>query len=583
MQKKIIRRQPLTHPIDLPTHLHPIIKQIYSNRGVTSASELERELTHLLPFDSLLGIQEAVELLSKTIKNQQRILIVGDFDADGATSSALAVRALKAFGAQHVEYLVPNRFEYGYGLTPEIVEVATNWEPKLIITVDNGISSVAGVKVAKKKGINVLITDHHLPGKELPAADAIVNPNQPNDKFPSKTLAGVGVIFYVLLALRSHLRQLDWFNAQSITEPNMARFLDLVALGTVADVVPLDKNNRILVHQGLQRIRSGKCRPGIKTLLVIAKRCSDKIIAADLGFAVGPRLNAAGRLDDMSLGIECLLADEAAKADELAHLLDNLNQERQTIERDMQNQAFRELTKLNLDNQGASLPIGLCLYDENWHQGVVGLLASRIKDRYHRPVIAFANTETKTGEKELKGSARSIRGLHIRDALDAIATRHPELIAKFGGHAMAAGLSLPSKNFKMFCDAFDEEVRRHLSQDDLRHIVHSDGELTENDFNLQLAEAIRDAGPWGQSFPEPIFDGIFRVIQQRIVGTHHLKLILAIANSTQYIDAIAFNVNTELWPNHRCQLIKIAYRLEVNEYRGIRNPQLFIEHLEPAE
>ncbi len=574
MSKKIIRYQTeVQQPFN--GDLHPVLQKIFANRGLMQPEQIERSLKDLIPFDNLKGIEQAVELLFATIKQQQRILVVGDFDADGATSTTLALTILRAFGVNDVHYLVPNRFEYGYGLTPEIVDVAIQLKPELIITVDNGISSWQGVAHAKANGIKVLVTDHHLPGQQLPDADAIVNPNQPGDEFPSKNLAGVGVIYYVMLALRSHLRSQNWFQQNNIQEPNMGDFLDLVALGTYADVVPLDKNNRILVYQGLQRIRAGLCRPGITALLEVSNRNPKTIIATDLGFALGPRLNAAGRLDDMSLGIECLLAGDIVAAREMAQILNNLNQERRFIEAEMQEQALQALKKLHLD-ESKELPIGLCIYDPDWHQGVIGILASRIKDRLHRPVIAFA----KVSDDEVKGSARSVPGIHIRDILDAIASRHPELISKFGGHAMAAGLSLELKNYAAFSQAFDEEVRRHLKQEDLFQRIYSDGELESKDLSLELAELIREAGPWGQAFPEPIFDGVFNIMDQRLVGSKHLKLTLH--KDAKLVDAIAFNVNIKEWPNHRCKTLNIAYRLDVNEFRGARNLQLILEHLEPV-
>ena len=488
MKKVIVRRSAMTQ--DELEGIHPLLKRIYGLRGIKSRNEIEHDLINLTPFSQLLQIDAAVACLFEALQQQQNILIIGDFDADGATSSALAVSALRSFGAKNVSYLVPNRFEYGYGLTPEIVLVAAQRQPHLIITVDNGISSCAGVAKANELGIKVLITDHHLPGNELPAAAAIVNPNQPGDLFPSKNLAGVGVIFYVMLALRSHLRANHWFAQQNIPEPNMGQFLDLVALGTVADVVVLDKNNRIFVQQGLQRIRAGKARLGIQALLEIAGRKQNNLTASDLGFAIAPRLNAAGRLDDMSLGIECLLCNDANLAREMAVQLDVLNRERQAIEADMQQQAQQALSRLHFDN---TMAMGLCLFDAAWHQGVIGILASRIKDQFNRPVIAFAAIDN----NEIKGSARSVSGIHIRDVLDAVATRHPGLITKFGGHAMAAGLSLPRDNFLTFSRAFDAEVQRLLNPDDLQGKIYSDGELAAEDFNLTTAGLLRDAGPVG--------------------------------------------------------------------------------------
>ncbi|MDX1692342.1 MAG: single-stranded-DNA-specific exonuclease RecJ, partial [Ketobacteraceae bacterium] len=459
---------------DLP----PALQRIYAARGITDSREVSLQLNQLIPASRLKGLDAALDLLQQALQEQWDILIVGDFDADGATSSALSVLALRALGAERVDYLVPNRFEYGYGLTPEIVEVARQSNPDLIVTVDNGISSISGVSAAKAAGIRVLVTDHHLPADELPDADAIVNPNQPGCEFPSKNLAGVGVIFYVMTALRTRLQQAGWFSEQGLPEPNMADFLDIVALGTVADVVPLDHNNRILVEHGLRRIRAGRCRPGIKALIEVARRTPGRLVAADLGFAVGPRLNAAGRLDDMSHGIECLLTDDPRHARDIAIELDQLNHNRKSIEFSMQNEALAILNQLQFERD--SLPWGLCLYRKDWHQGVIGILASRIKERFHRPVIAFAPGD----EGEVKGSARSIPGLHIRDALDAVAAQHPGLIAKFGGHAMAAGLSLPTQHLETFKAAFDREVRRMLTEDDLTGSVLSDGELHPRELDL---------------------------------------------------------------------------------------------------
>jgi len=555
--------------------LHPVLKRIYAGRHIASAGELERSLERLLPVELLSGCDAAADLLQEMLDRGGRILVVGDFDADGATSCALAVRALRRMGAREVAYLVPNRFEYGYGLTPEIVELA--WQrtrPDLIITVDNGISSLEGVAAANCRGIRVLITDHHLPGKTLPDAAAIVNPNQPGDLFPSKCLAGVGVIFYVMLALRRHLREAGGFAARGIPEPKLAELLDLVALGTVADVALLDQNNRILVAQGLARVRRGVACAGIRALIRVAKRDAGRLTATDLGFALGPRLNAAGRLEDMSLGIECLLSDDDTAALAMAERLDDLNRERRRIETEMQTQAQACLESLAADAQPATDSVSLCLYHEDWHQGVIGILASRLKDRLHRPVIAFAPA----GEDEIKGSARSVAGLHIRDALDAVATRYPGLIVKFGGHAMAAGLSLRPGDLAAFQAAFEAEVRRHLDPAELRGVIYSDGELAAEEISLDVAELLRDAGPWGQGFPEPVFDGRFEVAQRRRVGERHLKLVLRLPGTERHVDAIAFNTGVEACPAERGE-IRIAYRLDVNEYRGQRSPQLIIEHI----
>ena len=573
--KKAIRRRQIELTTQFNSMIPPLLQRIYSARGITHESELQYQLAHLLK-PNFKGMPDAVSILADAVIAQAKIIIIGDFDADGATSSALAVLALRAMGLQNVDFLVPNRFEYGYGLTPEIVAVAAAQHPDVIITVDNGISSIEGVAAARELGIAVIVTDHHLPAAELPDADAIVNPNQPNCPFPSKNLAGVGVIFYVMNALRAELRQLGWFEESGIIEPNMASFLDLVALGTVADVVPLDHNNRILVAQGLQRIRAGISRPGIQALLDVSGKQANKVIASDFGFALGPRLNAAGRLDDMSLGIQCLMCESESLAREMAMQMDDLNRDRKSIESGMQQEAMIMLQNvLNADEN--SLPWGVCLFDETWHQGVIGILASRIKDKYHRPTIVFADV----GGGEIKGSARSIQGFHIRDSLDAIAARHPELLKKFGGHAMAAGMSLSRDNFSAFANAFDEEVRRQLSEENLSAVVMSDGELNAQDINLSLAQQLREAGPWGQHFPEPIFDGEFFLIQQKLLGEKHLKMTLSVdANKQQLVDAIAFNIDTRLWPNAQANKVRLAYRLDVNEFRGNKNVQLLVECIE---
>ena len=575
VSKKITRRLPPEADRHL-ADLHPVLRRVYLGRQLTSEAELELSLDRLLSPSQLNGAEQAAVLLADALQEQRRILIVADFDADGATSCALAMRALRDLGAQDARYVVPNRFEFGYGLTPEIVSLAAQQNPALIITVDNGISSVDGVAEARRRGINVLITDHHLPGERLPAATVIVNPNQPGDNFPSKNLAGVGVIFYVMLALRTHLRQTGWFAKKDIPEPNLAKLLDLVALGTVADVVALDYNNRILVAQGLKRISQGNACCGIAALLEVAGRHPQRVTAMDLGYIVGPRLNAAGRLADMSLGIECLLTNDPATAQAMAEKLDILNHERRAIEAKMQQQALAAVEMTHLDM--TALPRGLCLFDESWHQGVIGLVAARIKERTHRPVIAFAPVS----DSEIKGSARSVPGLHIRDALDAIAAHHPQLLSRFGGHAMAAGLTLPRTGLNAFRKVFDEEVRRHLSNDDLQGKITSDGELTPEDLSLPLAELLRAAGPWGQGFPEPVFDGWFEVVNQRVVGEKHLKLTLRSTRNAKAIDAIAFNSIQEGRPPAYTR-IHAAYKLDVNEYQGYRSLQLIIEYMEHAD
>ena len=572
--KKVIRR---TYPETNLKSIHNLIlRNIYAAREITQAEQLEYSLKKLLPYTNLSGIEQAVKILAKAIQQQQKIVIIADFDADGATSCAMMLRALHMMGAQHVDYLVPNRFSYGYGLTPEIVELALQGKPNIIVTVDNGISSVEGVAAAKQAGVSVVVTDHHLPGAILPNADAIVNPNQVGDEFPAKGTAGVGVAFYVMLALRAELRELKYFAAHSIADPNLANLLDLVALGTVADVVPLEHNNRILVAQGLARVRKGQCCPGISALLHVAKRNQAQCVASDFGFTVGPRLNAAGRLEDMSLGIECLLTDDPAKAAKLASELDGLNKQRRHIETDMRQQAYIALEKLELDDD---MPVGVCLYDKNWHQGVIGILASRVKEQLYRPVIAFAPGEE---AGSIKGSARSIPGLHIRDVLDAVAAKHPELISKFGGHAMAAGLSLPSENFELFSQAFDQQVRAVLSNDDLEGLILSDGELTEKELSLEFAEQLRNAGPWGQGFPEPVFDGEFEIVSKKILAEKHLKMMLRLPNDSGCIDAIAFNMTDADWPAGTNR-VNLAYRLDVNEFQGRKTAQLMVEQLEPIK
>lgn len=570
---RIVAR-PVPESPDLPAEIHPLLQRVYAARGVSSAAELERSLAGLPAPELMLGMAEAVAIVGAAIAQHQSILIVGDFDADGATSSALAVLALRAMGAHCVDYLVPNRFEYGYGLTPEIVELAAERKPDLIITVDNGIASVEGVARAHQHNIAVVVTDHHLPGEQLPAAAAIVNPNQYGCNFPHKNLAGVGVIFYLMLGLRSALRESGWFDAQRIREPNLADLLDIVALGTVADVVPLDELNRKLVWQGVQRIRAGRCRPGINALMKVAGRDCARAVASDMGFTVGPRLNAAGRLDDMSLGIECLLADDPNYAENCARQLDELNRDRRAIEQQMQQEALAQVASLKLDE--ADMPWGLTLFQAEWHQGIVGLLASRIREKYHRPVFAFAPGE----DGQLKGSGRSITGLHLRDVLVLMDARYPHLIGRFGGHAMAAGLTLAAPNLELFRARFDATVRELLSADELDAVLHTDGELTADDFELATAHLLREAGPWGQHFPEPQFEGEFELLEQRIVGSNHLKLRLKSA-AGQAIDAIHFNCDLAIWPDATITRARAVYKLDVNEWRGVERLQLLVDYLEP--
>lgn len=577
-RRKILRRDPQTDLVQFPSSVHGVLQRIYGGRGITDSSQVSYQLSGLTVPDTLLGVKKAAVLIADTIASNQSILIIGDFDADGATSTALAITALRKMGAAYVDYLVPNRFEYGYGLTPEIVAVAITKTPGLIITVDNGISSIDGVAAARKAGIPVLITDHHLAGEELPAAHVIVNPNQPDCLFPSKNLAGVGVIFYVMSVLRGELAGRGWFTTRGIKQPNMAAFLDLVALGTVADVVPLDYNNRIMVSQGLARIRAGKTSEGILALLDIAGKEAATLATSDMGFALGPRLNAAGRLDDMSLGIECLMSTDRTEALNMAQQLDDLNRDRKAIEQSMQTQAFSALDTVDVFQQD-KMPVGVCLYDGSWHQGVIGILASRIKDKLHRPVIVFADGD----EGEIKGSARSIEGFHIRDALDSIAAKNPGLLVKFGGHAMAAGMTIEKIHYELFSLAFDLEARRILNSELLQSQVVTDGELATNQFNVLLAQSLQDAGPWGQYFPEPQFDGEFELIQQRIVGVNHLKMVVqALGETEAVLDAIAFNIDPELWPNPDIKKVKLCYKLDINRFRGRESLQLLVEYMEPC-
>jgi len=566
-----IRRRPLAASDEF-ADVHPVLRRVYAARGLTSSTELDLSLDRLLPVSSLEGVDAAARLLTAH-RAAGRVLVIGDFDADGATSTALVVRGLRALGFSHVDFLVPNRFQFGYGLTPEIVGLAATRHPSLIVTVDNGVSSVAGVDAARALGVPVLVTDHHLPGAVLPRAEVIVNPNLANARFASPALAGVGVAFYVVAALAKALAADDF---------RVAELLDLVALGTVADVVPLDRNNRILVAQGLRRIRAGRCVPGIRALLETAGRRFEQLTAADLGFAVAPRLNAAGRLTDMSLGIACLLADDPAEAAQLAEKLAMLNNERREIEQRMQLEAIDIAAGVRFSDDGNEA-LGLCLFDESWHQGVVGLVAGRIKDRLHRPVIAFARAE----DGSLRGSARSISGVNIRDALDSIATLHPGLIDKFGGHAMAAGMTLSEGHLTAFRTAFAAEIAARSDRESLTGVIHSDGALSVAELSLDTARVLRGAGPWGQGFPEPIFDGDFQIVDTRIVGDKHLKMRLRGAAQIQggpsdSIEAIAFGYVGGVAEDPRMRSgarIELAYRLEVNEYRGIERMQLNCQHL----
>ncbi len=570
-----LRRREVDETADLPAELPPLLRRLYASRGVRSAQELERSVKGMLPWQQLSGAEKAVEILYNAFREGTRIIVVGDFDADGATSTALSVLAMRSLGCSNIDYLVPNRFEDGYGLSPEVVDQAHARGAQLIVTVDNGISSHAGVEHARSLGILVIVTDHHLPGDTLPAAEAIINPNLRDCNFPSKSLAGVGVAFYLMLALRTFLRDQGWFDERNIAIPNLAELLDLVALGTVADVVPLDANNRILTWQGMSRIRAGKCRPGIKALLEVANRDAQKLAASDLGFALGPRLNAAGRLDDMSVGVALLLCDNIGEARVLANELDALNQTRKEIEQGMQIEALTLCEKLERSRD--TLPGGLAMYHPEWHQGVVGILASRIKERFHRPVIAFAPA----GDGTLKGSGRSIQGLHMRDALERLDTLYPGMMLKFGGHAMAAGLSLEEDKFKLFQQRFGELVTEWLDPSLLQGEVVSDGPLSPAEMTMEVAQLLRDAGPWGQMFPEPLFDGHFRLLQQRLVGERHLKVMVEPVGGGPLLDGIAFNVDTALWPDNGVREVQLAYKLDINEFRGNRSLQIIIDSIWP--
>jgi len=571
-----IKRRPINPNADkLPLDLPDVIRNILSNRGIDTDSKLNLSSTGLLDYRQLKGIDQAVSVLSNAITKDLFILVVGDFDADGATSTALSCLVLNEFGHSNVGYLVPDRFKMGYGLSKELVQFACdNRKPDVILTVDNGISSVEGIQYAKSLGIQVVVTDHHLPGNEIPDADAIVNPNQSGCMFPSKAACGCTVVFYVMAALKAELINIGWFKNR--TAPNLADYLDLVALATIADVVPLDHNNRIIVHQGLARIRSGHCQPGIQAILEVAKKKAHRMTGTDLGFAVAPRLNAAGRMDDMSRGIACLMSPDIQQARVLAKDLEDLNQMRKEVESDMQTQALTWLSQFREIDAPESLPWGLCLFDDQWHEGVIGILASRIKEKLHRPVIAFA----RSGDNIIKGSARSIKGFHMRDALDLVSTRHPGLILKFGGHAMAAGLSISSSGYKQFIAAFDQVVHEQLTEDDLNAVVWSDGDLDPTQLTINMARAIRDAGPWGQNFPQPEFDGIFSIVQQRIVGQKHLKLTLTPDQGTSLFDAIAFNVDLDVWPNDS-EFVRMSYQLDENEFNGLVRLQLLVNNLEP--
>jgi len=564
---------------NLPSEWSERLRQILSARQVQSATDLNYELADLPTPDLMLGMNKAVALLAKAVMQQWKMMIVADFDTDGATSCAVALRGLSLMGAQHLDYCVPNRFIHGYGLTVELLaDIPEQEQADLLITVDNGIASIEGVKLAQQRGMKVLITDHHLPGETLPEADAIINPNQEGDTFPSKNLAGVGVCFYLLLGLRKYLREQKWFEHQHLAEPKLNTLFDLVALGTVADVVPLDKLNRTLVNLGLARIRTGRAVEGINALITIAGRNVRTLVASDLGFSIAPRLNAAGRLEDMSLGIETLLSNDLDEATTFSHRLDEINTQRRNVEQTMQDDALLMLNKVTFEQGNQAL--GYCLYDKTWHQGVIGLLASRIKERKHRPVIAFAQGN----EGELKGSARSIAGVHIRDVLALVANQLPAgVLTRFGGHAMAAGLTLAEKDLKLFEQQFIKVLERVVNEDDLQHTLLSDGELKSDEINVDFAEQLTVTAPWGQGFPEPQFHGLFTIVDYRSVGAQydHLRLTLAL-ESGETVTAMAFRQQQPTWLKKGGHAL-LHYRLNVNEFRGIRSVQLLVETLiEPA-
>ncbi len=567
----IVRRE--VTGASLSSDLHPVIDRIYRGRNIANLDDLENGLKGLTHFNVLKGMPQAAQILANAVVQNKRIIIVGDFDADGATSTSVCILALRAMGYQNVDFLVPNRFDFGYGLSVPIVDEAAKQGAEVIVTVDNGISCIDGVTHAKSLGMQVVVTDHHLPGDVLPPADAIVNPNQPGCEFPSKNLAGVGVAFYIMLALKAELQQQGHFEKAGVAPPNLASLLDIVAVGTVADVVVLDKNNRILVHQGLQRIRAGKCRPGIKALVEVANRDCAHLTSTDLGFVVGPRLNAAGRLDDMSQGIACLLEDETIQARMIAAELDALNKERREIETGMKAQAETVLEQMALDE--GDMPSALVVYREDFHQGVIGIVAGRLKEKYLKPVIAFAHQD----DEIIKGSARSIPGVHIRDVLDEVNTRYPGVIEKFGGHAMAAGLSLPVAKLQDFERAFVDIARAHMAKLDGNHALLSDGDLSSKELCLPFAHLLRQAGPFGQGFESPLFDGEFALLDQRLVGQKHLKMVLK-SDGANEVDAIAFNVDLKSWPNAMVKRVHIAYRLDINVFRGQETVQLIVEQIE---
>jgi single-stranded-DNA-specific exonuclease len=575
METKIVTREVIIKNLK-ESDYHPVLRRVFAARGVDIADEMDRSLSNLLSYNKLKGMADAIKTLKDSLENNDKITILGDFDTDGATSTSLLLKSLNLFGYNNVDYVIPNRFEHGYGLSLKIAEhIIENNKPGLVITVDNGISSIDGVKLLKNNNIKVIITDHHLYSGTLPEADAIINPNQEGCCFPSKNLAGVGVVFYFMAGLRRDLHESKWFERKGCSVPSMKDQLDLVALGTVADVVKLDRNNRILVHHGIDVIRKRRSRIGLSALLALGRRDQSQIVASDLSYCIGPRLNAAGRLSDMTIGVKCLTTDNPVEADSIADKLNQLNIERRQIEIEMQDQAADILGHIDFDYNS---PSGICLYNSKWHQGVIGILASRVKEQYHRPTIIFTDGEN----NEIKGSGRSLAKLNIRDLLCEIDVENPGVIIKFGGHAMAAGLSIHKDKFERFRDAFNQKVIDKLTLDDLNSTIFTDGELKAEHITLDFAKLIRQSGPWGQAFPEPVFEGEFNLIDQRVVGNNHLKVMLEI-DEFNTINGILFNADMEKWPNHDCCKVRLAYKLDINEYRGRQQVQLIIEHIAPVK
>ncbi|WP_392558697.1 single-stranded-DNA-specific exonuclease RecJ [Orbus mooreae] len=574
MSEIVIKRRELPQQnIHLASVKHPLLEKLYLGRGIKSAEELNYSTQALLNYQHLSGIHLATEVLYQGVINNKKILIVGDFDTDGATSTALIITALKKFGITNVTYIIPDRFEDGYGLSTSVVNKAIEQQAELIITVDNGISAVEAVSFAKQANIQVIITDHHLAPDVLPNADAIINPNLVDCAFPSKNLAGVGVTFYFMLAFRALLRQQNWFQTRNLKEYNLANLLDLVALGTVADVVKLDQNNRILVQQGLSRIRSGYCGAGIKALISISKKNIHELTAQDLSFYLAPRLNAAGRMENMSLGVELLLVENEQDALELVEVLEDLNNSRKAVEKNMQQEALSFIEQLDL--QTDTIPNGFVIYHPKFHQGVIGVLSSRIKERFYRPTISFALAEN----GYLKGSGRSISGIHLRDILERINIRDSKLIVCFGGHAMAAGLTIEQENLALFTQYFNEEVAKVTANMTLEHVVETDGEIGDEFLNVATAQLLKEHGPWGEGFPDPLFDGIFSVYQQKLIAQKHLKLVLQPNDGGQLVNAIMFNVDPALWPDPSIKTVKMVYNLTVDEFRGNQSITLLVKHL----